>query len=74
MLFRSTIEQTPGLSVWRGTETFIDLGGLENIKTYFRAVLAPWSSAPAAAGGMGEEAAAHLGVKVGDEVWVLPLE
>jgi arginine N-succinyltransferase len=48
---------------------------------YFRAILAPWSSAPAPhkpgaarTGDMGEEAARHLGVKVGDEVWVLPLE
>jgi arginine N-succinyltransferase len=46
---------------------------------HFRAVLAPWSTAPRARGGLvegdlGEEAAAHLGVKAGDEVWVLPLE
>jgi len=37
---RQVIEQTPGLSVWRGGETFSDLGGVENIKTFLRAVLA----------------------------------
>ena len=29
---RQVIEQTPGLSVWRGGETFSDIGGCENIK------------------------------------------
>ena len=28
---RQIIEQTPGLSVWRGGETFDDLGGLDNV-------------------------------------------
>jgi len=37
---RQMIEQTPGLSVWRGGETFDDLGGLENVKQFLRAVLA----------------------------------
>lgn len=36
---RQMIEQTPGLSVWRGGETFDDLGGLENVKGFLRAVL-----------------------------------
>jgi len=36
---RQVIEQTPGLSVWRGGETFDDLGGLENVKSFLRAVL-----------------------------------
>jgi hypothetical protein len=30
---RQVIEQVPGLSVWRGGETFDDIGGCENIKT-----------------------------------------
>jgi hypothetical protein len=29
---RQIIEQTPGLSVWRGGETFEDIGGVENVK------------------------------------------
>ncbi len=37
---RQMIEQTPGLSVWRGGETFDDLGGLQNLKRFLRAVLA----------------------------------
>src|SRR5664280_1959915 len=36
---RQIIEQTPGLSVWRGGETFEDIGGVENIKSFLRAVL-----------------------------------
>ena len=40
---------------------------------YFRAVLASWSEDDTTAR-MGEDAAAHLGVTSGDEVWVLPLE
>lgn len=31
---RSMIEDTPGLSCWRGGERFEDIGGLENAKTY----------------------------------------
>lgn len=31
---RQAIEATPGLSVWRGGETFADIGGCTNIKTY----------------------------------------
>lgn len=37
---RQIIEQMPGLSVWRGGETFDDLGGLDNVKQFLRAVLA----------------------------------
>lgn len=37
---RTVIDSTPGLSVWRGAETFADLGGLENIKAFLRAVIA----------------------------------
>ena len=37
---RQVIEQTPGLSVWRGGETFDDIGGVENVKSFLRAVLA----------------------------------
>lgn len=33
------IEQTPGLSVWRGKESFEDLGGLDNLKTFLSRVL-----------------------------------
>jgi hypothetical protein len=36
---RQVIEQTPGLSVWRGGETFSDIGGCENIKRFFAAVI-----------------------------------
>ncbi len=37
---RSVIDSTPGLSVWRGGEKFEDLGGLENIKSFLKAVMA----------------------------------
>jgi hypothetical protein len=37
---RQIIEQTPGLSVWRGGETFEDIGGVDNVKGFLRAVLA----------------------------------
>ena len=37
---RSLIEQTPGLSVWRGGEKFSDIGGCENIKGFLSDVLA----------------------------------
>ncbi len=37
---RQSIEQTPGLSVYRGGETFDDIGGIENAKTFGRSVLA----------------------------------
>src|SRR5207237_514851 len=33
------IEQTPGLSVWRGRETFADIGGCDNVKGYLTDVL-----------------------------------
>jgi hypothetical protein len=36
---RQVIEQTPGLSVWRGGESFADIGGCENIKRFLRAVI-----------------------------------
>lgn len=36
---RKTIEQTPGLAVWTGGETFDDLGGLGNLKTFLARVL-----------------------------------
>ena len=31
---RKAIEQTPGLSIWRGGEKFEDIGGCENIKSF----------------------------------------
>lgn len=37
---RQMIEQTPGLSVWRGGERFSDIGGVENAKAFLRQVLA----------------------------------
>jgi len=37
---RQIIEQTPGLSVWRGGETFEDIGGVQNAKDFLLAVLA----------------------------------
>src|SRR5580658_5290849 len=40
---------------------------------YFRAVVAPWQSA-GAGHRIGSEAGAHLQVRKGDDVWILPLE
>lgn len=37
---RQSIEQTPGLSVYRGSETFDDIGGIENAKEFGRSILA----------------------------------
>jgi hypothetical protein len=36
---RRTIEQTPGLAVWRGGETFNAIGGCENVKSFLRDIL-----------------------------------
>ncbi|MBK7925988.1 MAG: hypothetical protein IPJ98_00425 [Bryobacterales bacterium] len=36
---RQAVEQTPGLSVWRGGETFNDIGGCHQIKRFLKAVL-----------------------------------
>src|SRR5262249_52287009 len=36
---RKMIEATPGLSVWRGGETFKDIGGVEQIKTFMRRIV-----------------------------------
>jgi hypothetical protein len=36
---RQVIAQTPGLSVYRGGETFNDIGGCENVKCFLHAVL-----------------------------------
>jgi hypothetical protein len=36
---RQAVEQTPGLTIWRGGETFDQIGGCENIKRFLRAVL-----------------------------------
>ncbi len=36
---RQVIAQTPGLSVWRGGETFGDIGGCENVKRFLQSVL-----------------------------------
>lgn len=36
---RKLIEQTPGLQVWEGAESFDDLGGLENLKTFLTNLL-----------------------------------
>jgi len=33
------IEQTPGLAVWQGGETFDELGGLSNLKTFLTSIL-----------------------------------
>jgi hypothetical protein len=37
---RSMIEDTPGLSVWRGGERFEDIGGLDNAKEYCKRLIA----------------------------------
>ena len=36
---RQTIEQTPGLSVWKGSETIDDIGGLDNIKFFLKKLM-----------------------------------
>lgn len=36
---KKMIEQTPGLAVWQGGETFDDLGGLDNLKQFLTKVL-----------------------------------
>jgi hypothetical protein len=36
---RKLIEQTPGLSIWRGNESFEKIGGADNIKNFLSAVL-----------------------------------
>lgn len=36
---RQAVERTPGLTIWRGGETFDDIGGCENIKRFLSAVL-----------------------------------
>lgn len=36
---RSIISQTPGLSVWRGGEKFDQIGGVENVKQFMRAII-----------------------------------
>lgn len=36
---RRLVEQTPGLSVWRGEETFESLGGLNNLKAFLTSIL-----------------------------------
>lgn len=33
------IEQTPGLSVWKGGESFADIGGCDNVKRFLRDIL-----------------------------------
>lgn len=33
------VEQTPGLSIWRGTETFDDIGGCNNVKTFVEKIV-----------------------------------
>ena len=42
------IEQTPGLSVWRGGESFANIGGCENIKRFLQAVISGEEAARAA--------------------------
>lgn len=36
---RSTIEQTPGLSIYSGSERFVDIGGVANAKDFLSSVL-----------------------------------
>lgn len=36
---RKMIEQTPGLSVWRGGESFSDIGGCDNVKSFLKQIL-----------------------------------
>lgn len=37
---RQVIEQTRGLSIWRGGESFNDIGGVENVKAFLKSVIA----------------------------------
>lgn len=37
---RRMIESTPGLSVWRGGDRFVDIGGNDQIKSYLNAIVA----------------------------------
>lgn len=37
---RRAIEQVPGVSVWRGGETFADIGGCDNVKGFFTRLIA----------------------------------
>ena len=37
---RQAVETTPGLSVWRGGETFNGIGGCDNVKAFMRSMLA----------------------------------
>ena len=43
---RQMIEQTPGLTVWRGGEHFRDIGGVENAKRFLTRLLTGPHSAP----------------------------
>lgn len=36
---RKTIEQTPGLKIWKGNETFNDVRGVQNMKDYLTAIM-----------------------------------
>lgn len=36
---RQAVEQTPGLTIWRGGETFDQIGGCDNVKRFLGAVL-----------------------------------
>jgi hypothetical protein len=36
---RQAVEQTPGLSIWRGGDTFDDIGGCDTVKRFLGAVL-----------------------------------
>ena len=36
---REMVENTPGLSIWRGDETFADIAGYDNVKTFLRRVI-----------------------------------
>src|SRR5213596_318187 len=36
---RQAVEQAPGLTIWRGGETFTEIGGCDNIKRFLTAVL-----------------------------------
>lgn len=36
---RQAVEQTPGLTIWKGGETFDEIGGCDNIKSFLSAVI-----------------------------------
>jgi len=62
---KQMIEQTPGLQVWKGGESFDDLGGLTNLKDFLTSVLTSGKT-PVRAIGFIDEVEKALGGSAGD--------